>query len=64
MKVQEYLRAGVRVVWVVTPETRTVQEHRLDRAESRRLSEEDELCPEDVLPGFRCLVRDLFPPAT
>jgi hypothetical protein len=27
-----------------------------------RLRESDELSGEDVIPGFRCPVRDIFPP--
>jgi Uma2 family endonuclease len=59
-KVDEYLRAGVRLVWVIDPQSRTVAVHRPDGSDSR-LREQDELSGEDVLPGFRCPVRDLFP---
>lgn len=59
-KVEEYLRAGVPLVWVVQPETRIVIVSRKDRS-SIRLSMEDELTGEDVIPGFRCPVKDLFP---
>ena len=59
-KVDEYLRAGVQLVWVIDPQTRTVAVHRPDGSDSR-LREQDELSGEDVLPGFRCPVRDLFP---
>ena len=60
-KVEEYLRAGVRLVWVIDPHTRTVRVHRADGT-AGRLRQEDELSGEDVIPGFRCAVRDLFPP--
>ncbi|HTE19506.1 MAG TPA: Uma2 family endonuclease, partial [Armatimonadota bacterium] len=60
-KVGEYLRAGVRLVWVVNPHERTVQVYRHDDSVSR-LSETGELDGEGVLPGFRCPVRELFPP--
>lgn len=59
-KIEEYLRAGVRRVWVVVPQTRLVRVYRPDGT-SVRLGEDDELDGEDVLPGFRCRVRDLFP---
>lgn len=59
VKVEEYLRAGVRLVWVVNPETRTVLIYRADGTISG-LREHDELSGEDVLPGFRCRVGDLF----
>ena len=61
-KVEEYLRAGVRIVWVVNPRTHTVQVYRLDQTVAR-LHEEDDLDGEDILPGFRCPVREIFPPA-
>ncbi len=61
VKVEEYLGAGVRLVWVVAPETRVVQIHRADGS-SDRVRSHEELSGEDVLPGFRCPVRDLFPP--
>jgi Uma2 family endonuclease len=59
-KVEEYLRARVRLVWVISPRNRTVRVYRLDGS-SCSLRENDELDGEDVLPGFRCRVGDLFP---
>ncbi|MBI3466935.1 MAG: Uma2 family endonuclease [Planctomycetes bacterium] len=58
-KVEEFLAAGVRLVWVVNPATRTVRVHRPDRP-GITLRAEDELTGDDVLPGFRCRVQDLF----
>jgi Uma2 family endonuclease len=58
-KVGEYRRAGVRLIWVIHPPTRTVRVHRLDGTVSD-LTDADELSGEDVIPGFRCAVRDLF----
>jgi Uma2 family endonuclease len=60
-KVQDYLSAGVRLVWVVNPLARTVEVHRL-RGAGVILRENDELTGEDVLPGFSCRVGDLFLP--
>lgn len=62
-KLQEYLEAGVRLVWIINPETRTVRIHRADGTFGW-LTDRDELDGEDVLPGFRCPVRELFPPET
>jgi len=59
-KVEEYLRAGVRLIWVVRPNVRTVQVFRGDRSESW-LRQLDELSGEEVVPGFRCQVGSLFP---
>lgn len=58
-KVAEYLGAGVRLVWVVSPEARTVFIYRADGS-IQALREHDELNGEDVLPGFRCRVGVIF----
>jgi Uma2 family endonuclease len=58
-KVQEYLTAGVHLVWVVDPQTRIVQVYRA-QGTGTILREQDELDGENVLPGFRCPVRELF----
>jgi Uma2 family endonuclease len=60
-KVDEYLDAGVPLVWVINPESRTVRIYRRERSGSV-LREQDELSGEDVIPGFRCRVSALFPP--
>jgi Uma2 family endonuclease len=60
-KVEEYRRASVRLIWVVDPDARAIEIVRGDGAVSR-LYEANELTGEDVLPGFRCRVGELFPP--
>jgi Uma2 family endonuclease len=58
-KCREYIAAGVRVVWLVDPETRTVAVHtRLENATV--LSESDMLQGGEVLEGFTFSVRALF----
>jgi len=62
-KVEEYLGAGVRVIWVVNPQTRTVKIHRPAGAPLGPiafLSEQDTIKGEDVLPGFECKVAEFF----
>src|SRR5262249_26184321 len=59
-KVKDYLRAGVKLVWVVRPAFPAVEVFRSDGTLSW-LRAEDELSGEDVIPGFRCRVGDLFP---
>jgi Uma2 family endonuclease len=61
-KVDEFLRAGVRLIWVLYPDTRTILIYR-PGSEVTRLSDVDELSGEDVLPGFTCRVSELFPAA-
>ena len=58
-KVLDYLRAGVRLVWVVYPETRTVAEH-TPLAQSRFLGNGDELDGRSVLPGLRVRIAEVF----
>jgi Uma2 family endonuclease len=58
-KLEDYQRAGVRVIWVINPQTRTVRVYRLDGSITG-LREQDELSGEDVLTGFHCRVADLF----
>jgi Uma2 family endonuclease len=60
-KVQEFLGAGVRLMWVVNPQARMVSVHRLHRS-GTILRENHELEGEDVIPGFCCRVGDLSQP--
>ena len=59
-KAERWLRAGVRVGWVVFPETQTVERWRYGEAVGT-LTVADELSGEDILPGFTCPVKQLFP---
>ena len=58
-KVGEYRSAGVKLVWVINPGTKTVLIRRLDRT-CAELDETGTLSGEDVLPGFTCTVAELF----
>jgi len=58
-KVQEYLRAGTRLVWVFHPRTKTVMVYRAD-GEVLLVQGQEELSGEEVLPGFHCQVNELF----
>ncbi|MGC1276029.1 MAG: Uma2 family endonuclease [Planctomycetaceae bacterium] len=58
-KVAQYLRAGVRLVWVVDPEIREVTVHRPD-AEPQLLDADAVLSGGDELPGFECRVVEFF----
>jgi Uma2 family endonuclease len=59
-KVEEYLEAGIPLVWVIHPEARTAMIYRGDGS-VQRLREQDELQGEDILPGFRVRLGDLIP---
>lgn len=58
-KVEDYLKAGVRVVWVADPAARQVVEHRPGQ-EPAVYGEEDVLTVEDLIPGFRLPVALAF----
>ena len=60
-KVEEYFRAGVRVVWLVLPRQERVYVY-ASPTEVRILARGDELTGDPVVPGFRLAVNDLFPP--
>jgi Uma2 family endonuclease len=58
-KIMDYLRNGVRLVWLVDPEIRTVTVYRPDSG-PRLVEESEELDGGEVLPGFRCRVAEFF----
>lgn len=60
-KLEDYRKVGVPLVWVVFPNLRTVRVYRADGSTSF-LREDEELSGEDIIPGFRCSVREIFPP--
>jgi Uma2 family endonuclease len=60
-RLNDFLLAGVQLVWVVDPHTRTVQTYQPDGV-CRRYSASDVLPGEPVLSGFRAQVADFFPP--
>jgi Uma2 family endonuclease len=59
LKVREYLDSGVRLVWVVHPEERTVTVY-TKPGDGTVLWEDATLIGGDVLPGFTCLVAEFF----
>ena len=58
-KARMWLSFGARLVWVVHPETRTVDVHRAGQS-MESIAEDGELDGLDVLPGFRCSVAAIF----
>jgi Uma2 family endonuclease len=59
-KLREYFVKGVRLVWVISPEDRTLTIYR-QADEGRLLHETAVVTGEEVLPGFECKVSDLLP---
>ena len=65
-KVRQYLAAGVRLVWVIIPDTGDARAYRPGRP-SVGVEPDGFLDGEGVIPGFRLRLADLFPsdpPAT
>ena len=58
-KAEQWLRSGVRLLWVIDPAERTVTVYSSSR-EPRTLGDEESLEGEDVVPGFRMRVADLW----
>ena len=61
-KANMWVDVGVRIVWVVVPERRTVEIYRYEH-EPTTLSGNDQLDGLDVLPGFSCSLDAIFGPA-
>jgi Uma2 family endonuclease len=58
-KMAEYRSWGVRLIWLVDPETQTVTVIRAS-GERQVLKGNDTLTGEDVVPGFRIRVKRIF----
>jgi Uma2 family endonuclease len=58
-KVKAWLDADALMVWVVNPKWRSVTVYR-SATNIKTLTENEELSGEDVLPGFRCPVGEIF----
>jgi Uma2 family endonuclease len=58
-KVSDYLNAAVALIWVVYPESRVISVQRADKTGSR-LTIDDELSGESILPGFALRLETLF----
>ena len=54
-----WLRHGVRLVWVINPDARTITALP-QSGPARTYTEDDTLDGGDVLPAFTCAVRDIF----
>jgi Uma2 family endonuclease len=60
-RLDDYFDAGVPLVWVVDPQTRTVRIERSDGS-ANTLRGDAEITGESVLPVFRCPITRFFPP--
>ncbi len=59
-KLDEYLEAGVEIVWIVNPESRTIRIYRQDGT-TKLFRAIDTIEGESALPGFSLKVSEIFP---
>ena len=60
LKIEEYLKAGIRSIWVVHPRARVIDVYRQDGT-VLRWRENDTITEPELLPGFECPVKELLP---
>jgi Uma2 family endonuclease len=58
-KITSWLRAGVAMVWLLNPKQRTLHVYWSNNP-TQRLGSEDVLDGQDVVPGFRINVKEIF----
>ena len=61
-RVHEFLTVGCPLVWVINPNSRIATVYRKNGL-IVEVDDQNELNGEDVLPGFRCRLADVLPPA-
>lgn len=58
-KITEYFTFGVNQVWIISPESKTLSIY-FSRTNVKILTETDELKSEEILPGFRMNLSEIF----
>lgn len=58
-KIADYFKAGVKLIWILYPETRNAIVRRSDRT-ATEIPPEGSLSGESVIPGFSCPLADVF----
>jgi Uma2 family endonuclease len=59
-KLNEYLDAGIRLIWIVNPDRRTIRIYRNDGT-TRLYREKDTIENDPMLPGLRLTAGEIFP---
>jgi Uma2 family endonuclease len=59
LKLQDYFKNGVKLVWIITPRTQSADEY-TSPTECRHVSKTQALDGRDVLPGFKLPLKQLF----
>jgi hypothetical protein len=60
-KLHDDKKAGIPLIWVIYPRTRTARIFRL-AGSPEDVAEDGEISGEDIIPGFRCPLREIVPP--
>jgi Uma2 family endonuclease len=60
-KIEDYLAAGIPLVWIIDPLNEIAYIHRQDGTVTK-VPKGAELNGENILPGFTCKITDLLPP--
>jgi Uma2 family endonuclease len=60
-KLEDFQKVAIPLVWVIYPRRRKAIVYRPGKPPVV-LREDDELSGEDVIPGFRCPLREILPP--
>lgn len=58
-KIEDWIQAGIKLLWIVDPKLRTITVYR-SLTDVATKTAVDILEGEHVVPGFRCLVSDIF----
>ncbi|HUY90207.1 MAG TPA: Uma2 family endonuclease [Pirellulales bacterium] len=58
-KENDYLQAGVRIVWVADPDAKTLTEHR-PNAQPRVFAETETVSLPEIIPGLQLALQDVF----
>lgn len=59
-KVATYLGDGVQLIWIIDPRHQTVTVHRQENNQYQRLSADDMLTGDPIIPGFEISIAKLF----
>lgn len=58
-KLEDYLMAGVKTVWIVRPKQKTVTVYHT-LTDFKVFGEDEEIFGEEILPDFKCNLKDIF----
>lgn len=62
-KIGDYLRYGVKLVWIIHPQQRVIRVYTPDQPDGHTLQESDTLTGDPVLPGWSSPVKTILDPS-